>query len=333
MNRHTQNLIKVSGLKTYFFTFEGTIKAVDDVSFNLRSKETIGIVGESGCGKSITAQSIMRLIPTPPGKIVAGDILFREQDLLNFSDKEMQKIRGKRISMIFQEPMTALNPVFTVGDQIAEMFYVHEKISHKNALDRAVDMLNMVQIPSPHKRISDFPHQLSGGMRQRVMIAMALALKPEVLIADEPTTALDVTIQSQILDLMIQLKEDLGTSVIIITHDLGVVAEIAHRVVVMYAGKIVEEGSSREIFKETAHPYTKGLLKAIPQLGRRSSNERTDLYEIPGVVPSLHDLPKGCSFFPRCTASLKICQRKEPTLTALTHGHQVRCWLFSHSSV
>jgi peptide/nickel transport system ATP-binding protein/oligopeptide transport system ATP-binding protein len=322
------HLLELRSLKTYFFTFEGVAKAVDDVSFQLDSGETLGIVGESGCGKSVTAQSIMRLIPDPPGKIVQGEILFNGEDLISFPLSRMRSVRGNSISMIFQEPMSSLNPVYTVGDQISEMFHVHQGLPKRESWDRAVQMLRLVQIPAPGKRVHEYPHQLSGGMRQRAMIAMALACNPEILIADEPTTALDVTIQAQILDLMIQLKEDFDTAIIMITHDLGVIAEIAERVIVMYAGKVVEEGKTTAIFEEPKHPYSQGLLRSIPKLGDRSQHGRQRLKEISGMVPSLYELTPGCSFSPRCSAAKGICKEKNPEFKDLCDGHHVRCWLY-----
>ena len=321
------HLLEVNNLKTYFHTFDGIAKAVDDVSIYLDKGETLGIVGESGCGKSVTSLSIMRLIPNPPGRIEGGEINFRGMNLLSLPLRRMQSIRGNSISMIFQEPMTSLNPVYTVGDQIAETLVLHQGLSHRESLDRAVDMLAKVQIPSPAKRAGEYPHQLSGGMRQRAMIAMALACSPEILIADEPTTALDVTIQAQILDLMAGLKEEFGSAIIMITHDLGVIAQIAQRIAVMYAGKVVEEGTNLEIFEEARHPYTKGLLRSIPRLGERSREGRKRLYEIEGIVPSLYGLPAGCIFSPRCPQVMDICRQKMPELIAAGPTHRVRCWL------
>jgi peptide/nickel transport system ATP-binding protein/oligopeptide transport system ATP-binding protein len=327
MDEHP-HLLEVNNLKTYFYTFEGVAKAVDDVSYHLDKQEVLGIVGESGCGKSVSAQSIMRLIPVPPGKIVEGNILFDGIDIVDLSMEQMRTIRGKRISMIFQEPMTSLNPVYTVGNQISEMFTLHEGVSKKESLDRAIEMLKRVQIPAPEKRVHEYPHQLSGGMRQRAMIAMALSCNPEILIADEPTTALDVTIQAQILDLMIQLKEEYKTSVMMITHDLGVIAEIAERVIVMYAGKIVESGKTTTIFEAPKHPYTQGLLKSIPHLGKRAKHGRQRLQEIKGIVPSLYGLPTGCRFAPRCPHVMAQCN-KMPDLIEAGLSHNVRCWLYA----
>lgn len=327
MNHHP-HLLDVQRLKTYFYTFEGVAKAVDDVSFYLDKGETLGLVGESGCGKTVTALSVMRLIPEPPGKIVHGKILFDGVNLPDLTMRQMRAIRGKRISMIFQEPMASLNPVFTIGDQISEMFVLHQRLGKKKSWERAVEMLRVVQIPSPEKRVHEYPHQLSGGMQQRVMIAMALSCNPEILIADEPSTALDVTIQAQILDLMMQLKKDFDAAIMLITHDLGVIAEIAQRIVVMYAGKVVEEGQILAIFEDPRHPYTRGLLKSIPKLGERSRYGRQRLKEIAGIVPSLYELPPGCSFYPRCSEAMAICQEKAPELTELGGGHRVRCWLY-----
>ena len=327
MNHHP-HLLDVQRLKTYFYTFEGVAKAVDDVSFYLDKGETLGLVGESGCGKTVTALSVMRLIPEPPGKIVHGKILFDGVNLPDLTMKQMRDIRGKRISMIFQEPMASLNPVFTIGDQISEMFVLHQRLGKKESWERAVEMLRVVQIPSPEKRVHEYPHQLSGGMQQRAMIAMALSCNPEVLIADEPSTALDVTIQAQIIDLMMQLKKDFDAAIMLITHDLGVIAEIAQRIVVMYAGKVVEEGQILAIFEDPRHPYTRGLLKSIPKLGERSRYGRQRLKEIPGIVPSLYELPPGCSFYPRCPEAMAICQEKAPELTELGGIHRVRCWLY-----
>jgi peptide/nickel transport system ATP-binding protein/oligopeptide transport system ATP-binding protein len=327
MNNHS-HLLQVQELKTYFYTFEGVARAVDDVSFYLDKGETLGVVGESGCGKTVTALSVMRLIPEPPGKIVHGKILFDGVNLPDLTMKQMRAIRGKRISMIFQEPMASLNPVFTIGDQISEMFVLHQRLGKKESWERAVEMLKVVQIPSPEKRVHEYPHQLSGGMQQRAMIAMALSCNPEILIADEPSTALDVTIQAQIIDLMMQLKKDFDAAIMLITHDLGVIAEIAQRIVVMYAGKVVEEGQILAIFEDPRHPYTRGLLKSIPKLGERSRYGRQRLKEIAGIVPSLYELPPGCSFYPRCPEAMAICQEKAPELTELGGVHRVRCWLY-----
>jgi len=331
MTDSNSHLLKVEDLKTYFYTFEGVARAVNGISYYLDRGEALGIVGESGCGKSVTASSVMRIVPEPPGRIVGGHVYFHGEDLIRLSQKEMRRIRGSKIAMIFQEPMTSLNPVFTIGDQIAEMFTLHKGMNKKNGMAAAVDMLNRVQIPAPHKRVFDYPHQLSGGMRQRAMIAMALACDPELLIADEPTTALDVTVQAQILDLMNRLKDELGTAIQIITHDLGVIAEMSDRIIVMYAGKIVEESESVELFHNTLHPYTKGLLQSIPVLGSRSRGEQKRLTEIKGIVPSLYNLPSGCAFRKRCTHAMKICEEQEPLLEPVNDKHGVRCWLHGGS--
>jgi peptide/nickel transport system ATP-binding protein/oligopeptide transport system ATP-binding protein len=327
MNNGT-HLLQVQELKTYFFTFEGVAKAVDDLSMYLDKGETLGLVGESGCGKSVTAQSIMRLIPEPPGKIVHGRIDFDGIDLVKLTMEKMRGIRGNRISMIFQEPMTSLNPVYTIGNQISEMFILHEKLSKRKSREKSIEILKKVKIPEAEKRVHEYPHQLSGGMRQRAMIAMALSCNPEILIADEPTTALDVTIQAQIIDLMMQLKEEFGAAIMLITHDLGVIAEIAQRVVVMYAGKVVEEGQTEAIFEDPKHPYTRGLLKSIPKLGERARYGRQRLQEVPGIVPSLYELPPGCSFCPRCPESMALCRDKVPELVDVGNAHRVRCWLY-----
>ena len=319
----------VKGLKTQFRSYGAVAKAVDDVSLDLYQGETLGLVGESGCGKSVTALSIMRLIKDPPGRISAEELRLGELDLLALSPKQMRKVRGGRISMIFQEPMTSLNPVFTVGSQIAEMFQTHRETSGSESWAQSVEMLKRVRMPAPEKRAREYPHQLSGGMRQRAMIAMALACNPEILIADEPTTALDVTIQAQILDLIMRLKEEFGAAIMMITHDLGVIARISQRIIVMYAGKIVEEGPTAVFFESPAHPYTRGLLKSIPRLGERSRLGRTRLQEIKGIVPSIFDLPPGCSFNPRCSEAMPICSQEAPPLFDVGDGHRVRCWLFA----
>ncbi|MBW2682290.1 MAG: ABC transporter ATP-binding protein [Deltaproteobacteria bacterium] len=327
MTNGNSHLLEVQDLKTYFYTFEGVARAVNGVSYHLDRGEALGIVGESGCGKSVTASSIMRIVPDPPGKIVGGHIYFHGEDLTRLSQKAMRRIRGSRIAMIFQEPMTSLNPVFTIGNQIAEMFTLHKRMNKKEGLEAATEMLERVQIPAPHKRIHEYPHQLSGGMRQRAMIAMALACDPELLIADEPTTALDVTVQAQILDLMNRLKDELDTAIQMITHDLGVIAEMSDRIVVMYAGRVVEESEAVELFQNSLHPYTKGLLQSIPVLGSRSKGEQKRLSEIKGMVPSLYDLPLGCTFRERCSQAMKICSEQEPPLDAVNGKHAVRCWL------
>ena len=303
------NVLEVRNLKTYFFTDEGIVKAVDDVSFQVPKGKTLGLVGESGCGKSVTAMSIARLI-SAPGRIVGGQVLLNGRDIIPLSDREIRQVRGSQISMIFQEPMTALNPVLTVGFQIAEAVLAHEKISKREAWSRAVDAMKAVSIPDPEKRAQDFPHQLSGGMRQRIMIAMALVCNPALVIADEPTTALDVTIQAQILELLDSLREKYQLSLILISHDLGVIAEVAETVAVMYAGKIVEIGPAMDVFHNPRHPYTEGLLRSVPRLG--SSHQKKDrLYAIEGMVPNLHRLPQGCSFAPRCYKKTVECTLAE----------------------
>lgn len=320
-------LLEVKNLKTFFYTYDGVAKAVDGISYWLSAGEPLGIVGESGCGKSVSALSILRLIPDPPGRIVDGQIYFKETNLLELSYDRMREIRGNRISMIFQEPMTSLNPVFTVGHQIAEAFRLHQGLTRKEALDKSIEALRLVNIPSPEKCVSQYPHKLSGGMRQRAMIAMALGCNPEILIADEPTTALDVTIQAQIIDLMLQLKEELGMAIILITHDLGIIAETVKRVIVMYAGKIVEEAATRAIFKAPLHPYSQGLLQSMPRLGDKVRVGRVRLEEIPGIVPSLYELPAGCRFSSRCRHTMEICRKEEPELEEIEEGHFCRCWL------
>lgn len=317
-----EKILEVKNLKTRFKTEEGIITAVDDISFSLEKGKTLGIVGESGCGKSVTALSILRLIPSPPGEIVSGEILYKGKNLLQLPIPDMRKIRGNEISMIFQEPMTSLNPVFTIGDQIIEAVRLHQKASKSVAIEKAIDMLKLVGIPAPEKRVWEYPHQLSGGMRQRVMIAMALSCNPQILIADEPTTALDVTIQAQILELMRKLRQTLGMAMVLITHDLGVVAETADDVIVMYAGKIVEHGPVREIFKNPKHPYTRGLLESIPKLNVKK--DRLDT--IPGIVPSLSQLPQGCRFQSRCKYVMDQCKGAEPQLRSVVAGHTIACY-------
>jgi len=324
---NNQKILEIKELRTYFFTYEGVAKAVDGVSCQLEKGEPLGVVGESGCGKSVTALSVLRLIPVPPGRVVGGEILFKGRNLLGLSEDEMRKIRGNRISMIFQEPMTSLNPVFTVGNQIQETFKLHQGLSKKESLEKSIEMLRLVNIPTPERAVERYPHELSGGMRQRVMIAMALACNPEILIADEPTTALDVTIQAQILDLMNKLKQELGMAIILITHNLGVVAETAKRVIVMYAGKIVEEAQTKTLFGNPQHPYTMGLLKSIPVLGDKIRRGKVRLNEIPGVVPSLYELPSGCKFSTRCPFVMDICREKEPELKEIEKSHFSSCWL------
>jgi peptide/nickel transport system ATP-binding protein/oligopeptide transport system ATP-binding protein len=319
----TENLLEIRNLKTYFDVRGGILKAVDEVSLKIKMGETLGLVGESGCGKSVTGASIMRLVPIPPGRIAGGEIFFEGMDILKLPESEMRRVRGNKISMIFQEPMTSLNPVFTVGDQVAEVIRLHEKLSQRETRERVIETFRLVRIPDPDSRIKEYPHQMSGGMRQRVMIAMALACHPKLMIADEPSTALDVTIQAQILDLMNQLKEETGASILFITHDLGVIAEMAQRVAVMYAGKIMEGADVGTLFSEPKHPYTIGLMSSIPILGIGKNQRR--LNTIPGVVPSLFKLPKGCLFHDRCSLTLKECDQWEPPMINLGNNHFVRC--------
>jgi oligopeptide/dipeptide ABC transporter ATP-binding protein len=322
---NTSPLLQVKNLETLFLTPEGEGKAVNGVSLNLDRKETLGIVGESGCGKSVTALSVLRLIPEPPGKIVSGEVLFEGRDLLKLSEKDMRHIRGNDISMIFQDPLSSLDPVFTIGDQMGEVFRLHRGASRKEAVSRSIEMLRLVRIPSPEKRISEYPYQMSGGMRQRVMIAMALACGPKILIADEPTTALDMTIQAQILDLMLRLKEDFNTAILLISHDLALISEAAQRLIIMYAGEIVEEADTREIFENPLHPYTRGLLQSTP----RGASKAGRLQEIPGTVPNLFSLPQGCLFHPRCPQATPVCREKSPEWTRTRNRSSVRCWLYA----
>jgi oligopeptide/dipeptide ABC transporter ATP-binding protein len=321
-------LLEIDNLQTHFFTPAGVVRAVDGVSYNLRNGETLGVVGESGCGKSVTALSILRLVASPPGRIVGGTIRLAGTNLLELTETEMEGIRGNDISMIFQEPMTSLNPLLTVGRQISEAIVLHQGLSRHDAMDKSVEMLRRVHIPEAETRVHAYPHQLSGGMRQRVMIAMALSCNPQILIADEPTTALDVTIQAQILDLMRELQDTLGTAIILITHDMGVVAETADRVVVMYAGRKVEEASVDVLFERPGHPYTVGLLGSIPHVdvAARSGVRRSRLTEIKGMVPSLFDLPQGCSFAPRCGFATDACRAAYPPLLQYRPGHWIACW-------
>jgi oligopeptide/dipeptide ABC transporter ATP-binding protein len=323
-----ETILQIEDLQTHFFTAVGTVRAVDGVSYSLKAGETLGVVGESGCGKSVTALSVLRLVANPPGRIVGGAVRFQGRNLLEVSDAEMERIRGNEISMIFQEPMTSLNPLYTVGKQIAEAVALHQGSSKRDAWDRAVEMLKRVSIPEPERRAHAYPHQLSGGMRQRVMIAMALSCNPKVLIADEPTTALDVTIQAQILDLMRELQETFGTAIVLITHDMGVVAENADRVVVMYAGRKVEEADATRLFDHPGHPYTRGLLGSIPHLdtAARSGARRPRLNEIKGMVPSLFRLPQGCTFAPRCGLASDQCRTFVPPLEEQRPGHWIACW-------
>ena len=322
------NVLEIENLQTHFFTNDGVVRAVDGVSYSVRRGETLGVVGESGCGKSVTALSILRLVANPPGRIVGGAIRLEGRNLLDATETEMEDVRGNEISMIFQEPMTSLNPLFTVGKQIGEAIALHQGLSKRDAMDRAVEMLREVHIPEPERRAHEYPHQLSGGMRQRVMIAMAISCNPKVLIADEPTTALDVTIQAQILDLMRETQRSQGQAVILITHDMGVVAENADRVVVMYAGRKVEEAEVDELFDHPGHPYTEGLLGAIPSLETAAHNEdgRGRLNEIEGMVPSLANLPPGCVFAPRCRYASEQCRQTYPPLERYRPGHWVACW-------
>ena len=317
-------VLEVSGLSTVFHTRAGLVRAVQDVSFSVEAGETLAIVGESGCGKTMTALSLMRLIPSPPGEIVAGSVKVAGTDLLQLDEPAMRKMRGSQIAMIFQEPMTALNPLLTVGRQIAEMVSLHENVSRRAADARAVEMLRHVRIPAPERRAKEYPHQMSGGMRQRAMIAMALVCRPKVLIADEPTTALDVTIQAQVLELIGDLRRELGTAVVLITHDLGVVAETADRMIVMYAGRKVEEGTTQELFAHPNHPYLQGLLASVPKFG---AGEGARLREIPGIVPALNNLPQGCAFAPRCSAAVAKCQQAIPPLETKRPGHMAACWV------
>jgi len=319
-------LLRIENLQTQFFTEAGVVKAVDGVSLLIRKGETLGVVGESGCGKSVTALSVLRLIPTPPGKIMGGNIWMDNRDLLKLPEDQMRKVRGAVISMIFQEPMTSLNPVFTIGDQIAEGIRLHQGLSKRESWNKAIEMLRVVQMSDPDRRVKEYPHQMSGGMRQRVMIAMALSCNPQLLIADEPTTALDVTIQAQILELLNRLKVKLGMAVMLITHDLGIVADTAARVAVMYAGRVVEEAPVLELFKSPKHPYTVGLLNSIPRLEKTA--RRVRLKAIPGMVPDMLDLPKGCKFLPRCEMVIGLCSGEEPQLKEIIPNHCVRCHLY-----
>lgn len=320
-----KKILEVKNLKTYFYSDRGVVKAADDVSFYVNEGETLGIVGESGCGKSITSMSIVRLVETPPGKYVGGQILFNGEDMLKISDKRIREIRGNDISFIFQEPMTSLNPVFKIGRQISETMILHRGMSKKEAYEESIRMLEMVKIPNPERIANDYPFALSGGMRQRAMIAMALACEPKLLIADEPTTALDVTIQAQVLDLMNELKEKINASIIFITHDLGVISEMSDRVMVMYAGKVVEVATTEDIFKNPKHPYTIGLISSKPDMATESSR----LHVIPGNVPDLNNLPSGCPFHPRCDKAMDICKTKFPDEVILEREHRIACWLYN----
>lgn len=317
-------MLNIQNLTICFRTPKGVTRAVDDISLRIAPGEVVGIVGESGCGKSVLALSIMGLLPKPPAFVSGGEILFKGRDLLKLSSNDLRQLRGNQISMIFQEPTTALNPVFTVGNQLMEVFRIHGDHSRSAALEHSIDMLAKVGVPAPERRVREYPYQLSGGMRQRVMIAMALAFRPALLLADEPTTALDVSIQAQILELMAALKEELNTAVLLITHDLGVVAEATRRVAVMYTGRIMEEASTMDLFDRPLHPYTIGLMSSIPRAD--ASFETEALNEISGVVPSLTDLPAGCHFAPRCPEAIDICQAKAPTLETVDSDHRVACW-------
>jgi oligopeptide/dipeptide ABC transporter ATP-binding protein len=322
-------LLEVRKLRTSFFTQDGVVHAVDNVSFNVGKGEAVALVGESGCGKSVTAMSIMRLV-APPGRITGGEVRFKGRDLVTISEREMRDVRGDDVAMVFQEPMTSLNPVFKIGDQVAEAIRIHQKLSKRAARQRAEEMLELVSIPDPIKRLDDYPHQLSGGMRQRVMIAMALSCDPELLIADEPTTALDVTIQAQIMELLASLQKRLGLAILLITHDLGVVAEFCERVIVMYTGRIVEEAPVRDLFANPAHPYTRGLLRSLPSLGADGTTKR--LQTIAGMVPSINALPPGCKFNPRCPDVMEICYGREPARMPVGPNHDARCYLHGNDA-
>lgn len=325
MKEQMESLLAIQGLRTRFHTLEGVVNAVDGIDFEVYRGETLGLVGESGCGKSVTALSILQLLRCPPAEI-QGRILFAGTNLLNLGREGIRKIRGNAISMIFQEPMTSLNPVLTIGEQIAEAARVHQGMTRQEARRWAVEMLRMVQIPGPNSRVKEYPHKLSGGMRQRAIIAMALSCNPQLILADEPTTALDVTIQAQIMDLMVRLKEEFETAIVLITHDMGIIAEMASRVVVMYAGKVVEEAPVRELFKDPRHPYTQGLLGSIPVVGRKARTDRR-LQEISGIVPTPLEMPLGCRFHPRCPKTMDICCEKKPPVIRLAEHRQVNCWL------
>jgi peptide/nickel transport system ATP-binding protein len=323
----TEPLLEIRGLKTHFDTDDGTVRAVDGVDITIDRGETLGVVGESGCGKTVTAMTVLKLIHMPPGRIAAGSILWQGRDLVPLGSDEMRKIRSKEIAIIFQEPMTSLNPVYTVGQQIAEVLRLHEGLNRRDAMDRTVEMLRLVNIPTPERRVHDYPHQFSGGMRQRVMIAMALSCDPQLLIADEPTTALDVTIQAQILDLLTEMKSRFGMAIMLITHAMGVVAETAQRVVVMYAGRVVEEASVERLFAQPLHPYTQGLIRSIPRIDT-SVGKKQRLEAIAGLVPSLIDPPPGCRFAPRCKFAKPECTEAVPELRAVETDHKVACILY-----
>ncbi|MFI5304370.1 MAG: ABC transporter ATP-binding protein [Nitrospiria bacterium] len=320
-----QSLLQIKNLKTYFFTHQGVVKAVDDLSFNLDKGRVLGLVGESGSGKSMTSLSILRLVP-PPGKVVSGEILFENKPLLKLNDESMRRLRGKEISMIFQEPMTSLNPVFTVGEQVAEMLRVHLKMTRKDARERTYELFKLVGIPSEQKRFKEYPHQLSGGMRQRVMIAMAISCNPKLILADEPTTALDVTIQAQILNLLHDLRNRFNMAMVLVSHDLGIIAESADEVAVMYAGKIIEFAETKKLFSNPLHPYTQGLLDSLPRFDE-NGDKRSRLKAIPGVVPQLSDLPAGCAFEPRCSFAMPICKSLFPPLEEKEKDHWSSCHL------
>ncbi len=321
----SEKILDVKNLHVYFDTYAGVVKAIRDVSFHVNKGESLAIVGESGSGKSVTVQTVMKLIPMPPGRIASGEMLFKDRDIVKMNEAEMRKIRGGEIGMIFQDPMTSLNPTMTVGKQIAEGIMMHQKVSHKEAMAKALEMLKAVNIPNPEERLNSYPHQFSGGMRQRVVIAIALACNPDLLIADEPTTALDVTVQAQILDLMNELKSKMNTAIILITHDLGVVADLAERVIVMYGGEIMEEASVHDIFKDPKHPYTWGLIKSIPRLD--IDREKEKLSSIDGTPPDLFNPPVGCPFAPRCEYAMEICKKEKPGMINGGNNHRVSCWL------
>lgn len=331
MSGVNDSVLEVKNLATHFETQDGCIRAVDGVDFTVHKGDTLGVVGESGCGKTVLSLSIMRLVPTPPGKIISGSVFLDGADLLTLTREEMRRVRGRDVSMIFQEPMTSLNPVLKVGEQIAEMVRFHQGLSRKEAMNRAAEMLRLVGMPAPERRIHDYPHQMSGGMRQRVMIAMAMSCSPRLMLADEPTTALDVTIQAQIIDLINRLKEKIGTSVILISHDLGVIAEAAQSVAVMYAGKIVEYSSAAGLFSTPLHPYTSGLISSLPGL-ESGGKDAGRLKTIAGSVPLLYDLPVGCRFQDRCPYVMDICREDEPELREEMKGHTVRCWLYGSTA-
>lgn len=319
-------ILRVEDLRTYFNTDDGIVKAVDGVSYDLKKGETLGLVGESGSGKSVTNLSIMRLIPSPPGKIMSGQAMFDGQNIFDLSEKEMRNIRGGKIAMIFQDPMTSLNPYLRISTQMIETIRLHDNVTKAEAKEKAINMLDLVGMPMPIERIDDYPHQFSGGMRQRVMIAMALSCNPEILIADEPTSALDVTIQAQILELIQELSKKLGTAIMLITHDLGIVAGLCDRVCVMYAGKMVEKGTNEEIFKDPKHPYTQGLIKSVPRIDQPGKEH---LYTIKGMPPNVIDLPECCPFYPRCEKVMEICKTKYPPAKEFDHKREVSCWLYS----